>query len=88
MIQTCWRDTARTVRIAFLDARALSGFFVWMLHMCWPTFWISLLITALFLALERWGLTLPAALRLARTACFADRRSHESMYVLRCRTRL
>ncbi len=77
MSQTCWRDTARTVRIAFLDARALSGFFVWMLHMCWPTFWISLVVIALFLLLERWGLSLPAALRLARVSFFDSFRAHD-----------
>ena len=76
MNQACWRDTARTVRIAFLDARALSGFFVWMLYMSWPTFWISLLVIALFLLLERWGLSLPAALRLARTSFFDSFRAH------------
>ena len=76
MNQVLWRDSARTVRIAFLDARALSGFFVWMLHMCWPTFWISLLVIALFLLLERWGLSLPSALGLARTSFFDSFRVH------------
>ncbi len=75
-----WRDSARTVRIAFLDARAVSGLVLWLFHMRWWTFWLSLAVMLLFLCLERWGLSLPAALRLARLALFGPVRSHESAF--------
>lgn len=61
-----WRDTARPVRIGFLDARAAAGAFVWLLHMSWPTFWLSLFLAAGFVALGHFGITPPAFLRSRR----------------------
>lgn len=81
-----WRDSARSVRFGFLDARAMSGFFVWMMHMCEETFWFSVALVVLFVFLERFGVTVPVALRLARTSFFGPLRHHESGYALR-RTR-
>lgn len=78
-----WRDTARPVRCGFLDARALTGFFLWMLHMSWPTFWLSLAVLLLFVVLERLGITVPAALRWCRQSFFSPIRRHDSHYTLR-----
>lgn len=78
--QNCWRDSARVVRIGFLDARACSGLFVWMLHMSWPTFWLSCAVMLVFVLLERGGISLPAALRLARTYFAPEVRLPSSPY--------
>ncbi|MCR5258294.1 MAG: IcmT/TraK family protein [Desulfovibrio sp.] len=78
-----WRDTARPVRIGFLDARAASGFGVFLLHMSWPTFWLSLLVLALFALIDRFGVTPPAALRWCRQACVKPLRLHYSPYCVR-----
>ena len=83
--QNCWRDSARTVRIGFLDARACSGFFAWMLHMCWPTFFLSLFIMAFFVLLERQGITVPCAARYLRTLFLPAIRQNTSTFLERRR---
>ena len=87
MEQNCWRDTARTVRIGFLDARACSGFFVWMLHMCWPTFILSLVIMFLFVLLDRQGISVPCAARYIKTLFLPPVRKTGSAYRERRRLR-
>lgn len=82
-----WRDTARPVRIGFLDARAAAGTFVWLLHMSWPTFWLSLFLAAGFVALGHFGITPPAFLRSLRFALAGSERPCFSLYQERRRQR-
>lgn len=80
---TLWRDTARPVRFGFLDARAASGFAVWVLHMCWTTFWLSIAVMVLFFIFDRYGVTPPAAWRLFKQGFFSEHRSVRSGYCIR-----
>ena len=82
-----WRDTARPVRIGPVDARVLWGAAVWLVHMSWPTFWISAAVLVFFLVLEQFGVTPPAACRYLRTACFPRLRTCRSGYTARRITR-
>ena len=85
--RSTWRDTARSVRFGPLDARAMSGFAVWMLAMSWPTFWLSIAILALFFFLERAGITLPCAINLVRCGLFSNVRTHDGTFAERARMR-
>ncbi len=76
-----WRDSARTVRVGFLDARALSGLCVWMAHMCTFTFVLSAVVMLFFLILERYGISVPAAWRYCRTLLFPGVRPVNSVYM-------
>ena len=73
-----WRDTARPVRIGFLDARAAAGAFVWLLHM---------FLAAGFVALGHFGITPPAFLRSLRFALAGSERPCFSLYQERRRQR-
>ncbi|MDR1856854.1 MAG: IcmT/TraK family protein [Desulfovibrio sp.] len=78
-----WRDTARPVSCFGLDARALVGFMLWALHMCWPTFILSLVCVAVFVICQRFGASPAAAWRYIRLACFSDVRERQSLYHFR-----
>lgn len=85
--RTIWRDTALSVRIGCWDARACSGFFLWMLHMCWFSFWLSILVFLVCIVLEQFGISMPAALRGARTFFLPAVRHTTSVYAERRRLR-
>jgi intracellular multiplication protein IcmT len=78
-----WRDTARPIRILFLDARSFACFGIWALHMCKETFYLSLVSLVVFFIIERFGLTPAAALRFLRIALFSKRRDRLSVYEIR-----
>lgn len=82
-----WRDTARPVRIGFVDARAAAGAFVWLLHMSWPTFWLSLAVAGLFAVLGHFGVAPPAFLRSLRLVMAGEVRPSISLYQERRRQR-
>lgn len=82
-----WRDTARPVRIGFLDARAAAGAFIWLLHMSWFTFWLSVIIAAGFVVLGHFGVTPPAFLRSLRLVLAGSERPCFSLYQERRRQR-
>lgn len=85
--RSVWRDTVRCVRFGPLDARAMSGFAVWMLSMSWPTFWLSIAILVFFFLLERAGITLPCALNLVRCGLFSNVRTHDGHFAAHARRR-
>ncbi len=76
-----WRDTARPVRFMLLDARAAIGFGAWLCHMCWETFWLSIVFMVIFIIFDRYGVTPPAAWRLFRQGFFSERRTAQGGYI-------
>lgn len=62
-----WRNTMRPVRFFNFDARAALPWAILLVYARWSTLILAILATLLFWALERSGLTMPAALRTFRT---------------------
>ncbi len=62
-----WRDTGRTVRFFMFDAKAGIPFFVFLGHIKLWTFGFSLITFVVFGVLERFGISLPVALRMLRS---------------------
>lgn len=70
-----WRNTMRPVRFFQLDARAAIVFLAMLPFWARPFAWILMISsTALFLFLERRGLTFPSALRAFRTWLLGPKR--------------
>lgn len=78
-----WRNTMRPVRFFNLDARAALPFFVLLVYARPITFILTLLITAFFYILERYGLTFPASLRAIRSWLGGDFRPGHYRYAHR-----
>lgn len=68
-----WRDSARRITIAGLEAWALCPMLLWACHMRWWTFYIAIGGVAAFGLLQYLGLTLFGALRRIRS-WFAGKR--------------
>ncbi len=62
-----WRNSMRPVRFFGLDARAAIPFFILLFHLRLVTLLVTLFITAIFVLLERRGLTFSASLRKFRS---------------------
>ncbi len=70
-----WRNSMRPVRFFALDARAAVPWAILLFRLASPFFWVvTLVITAIFLVLERRGLTFPAAMRTLRSWVNGQRR--------------
>ncbi len=69
-----WRNTMRPVRFFNLDARAAFPFLILLVFPRINTFIVTLIITYIFLFLEKKGLTFPAALRALRVWLIGQRR--------------
>jgi hypothetical protein len=78
-----WRNTARPVRFFLLDARVTACIAVWLIHICWETFWFSIAGMVLFTIIERFGLSPKTAWRMIRLAPFSDIRTRRSLYSIR-----
>lgn len=61
-----WRETARSPRILFLDARSLIPLFMFLFHMRFWTFCVAVVGIALFAVLEQLGYNLEVLFRLLR----------------------
>lgn len=61
-----WRDSARTARFFWIDARAAFPLFLFLMHISFWTLGIALVATSFFSALEHYGFTVPVFLRLTR----------------------
>ena len=61
-----WRHTAKPVRLAILDARACIPLLAVVTYWSWPTLYVAVIGTLFFGVISWCGLTVPAALRLAR----------------------
>ena len=61
-----WRNTMRPVRLYAIDARALIPIMLFLLHWRLSTLYFAAAGIALFVVLEWFGLTFPAAVRTIR----------------------
>ncbi len=61
-----WRYTGRPVRLFVLDARACVPLLAFVVYWSWPTFYVAFGGTLFFGVISWLGLTVPAAVRLAR----------------------
>ena len=61
-----WRYTAKPVQLAILDARACIPLLAVVVYWSWPTLYVAVIGTLFFGVISWAGLTVPAALRLAR----------------------
>ena len=82
-----WRDTARPICLGFLDARCGIGLGAWMLHMCWETFYLSIILIVVFFGLGHFGVTPPAAWRWFKQSLFENFRNNLSSYQTRRNSR-
>jgi len=82
-----WRETARTPRLLFLDARSLIPLFIFLFHVRIWTFGVALIGIALFALLERLGYTLEVLFRLLRVKMVAGYRpaTDPNLWRRRCR---
>jgi len=69
-----WRDSARSVRLFFLDFRACFPLLILLLHIRWWTFILAVVATVFFTALERYGFTLMVFLRWLRAFIAGNRK--------------
>ena len=56
---THWRDSARSARFFFVDARAAFPLLLFLMHMKLWTFIIAIVTMIFFALLEKYGFTLP-----------------------------
>lgn len=75
-----WRNTMRPIRFFGLDARAVIPFTLWLVYLRPVTIVLTILSTALFVILEKQGLTFPAAMRKFRRMMISDIRPGKSMF--------
>lgn len=69
-----WRDTARPVRFFTVDARASFPLLLALMHMRKWTLGFALVVIVIFFILERFGLTLPLAMRRLRLFFIGNKR--------------
>jgi len=69
-----WRDSARSVRLFFLDFRACFPLLILLLHIRLWTFILAVVATVFFTALERYGFTLMVFLRWLRAFIAGNRK--------------
>lgn len=69
-----WRDSARSVRLFFLDFRACFPLLILLFHIRWWTFILAVVATIFFTALERYGFTLVVFLRWLRAFIAGNRK--------------
>ncbi len=69
-----WRNTMRPVRFFGLDARAAIPFFFLLFHFRVWSLTITIMITIVFIMMERRGLYFTAAIRTFRTWLLGQRR--------------
>ena len=62
-----WRDSARTVRLFFLDFRACFPLLLLLFHIRLWTFILALFATLFFTALDRYGFSLAVFMRWIRS---------------------
>jgi intracellular multiplication protein IcmT len=69
-----WRNTQKPARFFMLDARAFIAIFLFLVHARLWTFIFAIFVMALFLVLERRGLTFESSLRAFRAWVVGIRR--------------
>jgi len=69
-----WRDSARTPRFFFIDARAAFPMLLFLLHIRWWSFFLAVFTTLFFGALERYGFSLTVFGRWVRSTLAGPRK--------------
>lgn len=69
-----WRDSARNVRLFFLDFRACFPLLILLFHIRIWTFVLAIVATIFFTALERYGFTVMVFLRWLRSFIAGNRK--------------
>ncbi|MCD6039347.1 MAG: hypothetical protein K0S27_747 [Gammaproteobacteria bacterium] len=69
-----WRDSARSVRLFFLDFRACFPLLILLFHIRLWTFLLAMIATVFFAALERYGFSLIVFLRWFRSFIAGSRK--------------
>ncbi len=69
-----WRDSARSVRLFFLDFRACFPLLILLFHIRIWTFILAVIATVFFTALERYGFSLIVFLRWLRAFIAGNRK--------------
>ena len=82
-----WRETARSPRILFLDARSLVPLFIFLCHMRFWTFCVALVGIILFTVLEQLGYNLEVLFRVLRVKLVGGYRPavNPALWRKRCR---
>ena len=62
-----WRDSARSIRFFFFDAKAAFPFVLFVLHIRWWTFFLALGAAIAFTILNHFGFSVAVFLRLIRS---------------------
>lgn len=78
-----WRDSGKTVRFFGIDARAVAGLVLVLLHITMVTLSISIFLMVSFALLERFDYTLPNAARKFRVMISGRRKRATSPMTLR-----
>jgi intracellular multiplication protein IcmT len=69
-----WRDSARTPRFFFIDARAAFPLLLFLLHIRWWSFSLAVITMIFFGALERYGFSLIVFFRWLRSTLAGPRK--------------
>ena len=69
-----WRDSARNVRLGFIDFRACFPLLILIFHIRLWTFIFAVIATIFFTALERYGFTVAVFLRWIRSFLAGSRK--------------
>lgn len=64
---THWRDSARAARFFFIDARSVFPLVLFLFHISWWTFYVAIVASVFFAALEHYGFAVPVFLRWLRS---------------------
>ena len=61
-----WRDSARSARFLFIDAKAAFPIFIFLMHIRWWTFFLALSFMMFFTMINRFGYSLEVFGRMFR----------------------
>jgi intracellular multiplication protein IcmT len=62
-----WRDTARSPRLFLFDAKIVIPIFIFMLSISWFTFGLLIACISVLAIVERFGFSIPVAMRWCRS---------------------
>ena len=69
-----WRDTARSPRLGFINASAVFPMLLWLLHIRWWTFAVTVVVVLFLTAIEWYGFTIPVFARYLRALIAGGRK--------------
>lgn len=70
-----WRDSARTAKFFFVDAKAAFPLFMFLMHIKLWTFILALIFMTFFTVLNRFGYTIEVFLRIFRSMLAGQRKT-------------